>query len=541
MSSMITPSTPATASLPNVNPAFMTAEECRAWLSAQPLASTVQMQSQLQRQLGLLNRMPLAGSERLAILEILREQLYRTQEECQARFARRPIPLALPEQAAFDSSQATWRAFADGYIRCLESLLAGELALQSRAAQIIERILSTLVDLQTDIYRSSSVPPAEHWRQLNQCIEVAEELGVTIEQVKDKLRNPDQPVSIEATYAEACLLHSASPYELSQRQMAWVVRWARRWSSKVSLHEAVVDEKSPAAPYFVALDGSAPATHRPLTEGKVRVLDTAGLRRSLKKRLVGLSKGENPASLQLGEDCTQPATELLLTRIYGRWCKNITPRKHERRPGTGNAMITCGTEGAHRVFLDGKPFQLPGSADMSKLRREREQLATLGRPVEAAKLQEQGGPAEAEDWKIVDESASGMRLVRNEGKARIAVGMLLALQVTGVARPMLASVRWTVVNNEGKLEMGVQMIPGQAESLAVGGKPVGAKAVSYERALLLPAIAALKEGSSLILPSGWFEAGRILELHDGKVRNIRLGQPLERGRDFDRVTFTEAG
>jgi hypothetical protein len=63
MSTLIS-ATPATASLPNVAPAFMTAEECRTWLSAQPLASTVQMQSQLQRQLGLLNRTPLSANER---------------------------------------------------------------------------------------------------------------------------------------------------------------------------------------------------------------------------------------------------------------------------------------------------------------------------------------------------------------------------------------------------------------------------------------------------------------------------------------------
>lgn len=536
----ISASTPATSSLPNVNPAFMTADECRAWLEAQPLASTVQMQSLLQRQLGLLNRTPLPASERLAILETLREQLYRTQEECQARFARRPIPLAPPEQAAYDASQATWRAFADGYIRCLEALLTGEIAVRNKAAQIIERILSTLVDMQTDIYRSSSVPPDEHWHHLHQCIEVAEELGVTIEQVKDRLRNPDLPVSIESTYAEAFLLHSASPYELSQRQMAWVVRWARRWSSKVSLHESVLDENGPAAPFFVALDGNAPATHLPLRQGKVRVLDTTGLRRSLKKRILGLSKGENPASLQLGEDCTQPATEQLLTRIYGRWCKNITPRKHERRPGTGNALLSCGIEGAHRLFLEGRTFQLPGVADLDKLRREREQMATLGRPVESARLQEDGAPAEAEDWKIVDESANGMRLRRRSGKARLAPGMLLTLQVTGVAKPMLASVRWAVVDSDDTLEIGVQMIPGQAEALAVGGKPAGAKGQTYARALLLPPVRALKEGSSLVLPSGWFEVGRILELHDGKVRNVRLGQPLERGRDFDRVTFSES-
>lgn len=537
-----TPSPTAnTSSLPNVQPAFLTADACRAWLEAQPLASTVQMQSQLQRQLGLLNRTQLPASERFAILETLREQLYRTQEECQARFARRPIPLALPEQAAYDASQATWRAFADGYIRCLESLLTGEIAVRGKAAHIIERILSTLVDMQTDIYRSSSVPPAEHWHHLHQCIKVAEELGVTIEQVKDRLRNPDMPVSIESTYAEAFLLHSASPYELGQRQMAWVVRWARRWSSKVSLHDSVLEEKGPAVPFFVAIDGSEPATHMPLRQGKVRLLDTAGLRRSLKKRLLGLSKGENPASLQLGDDCTLPATEQLLTRIYARWCKNITPRKHERHRGTGSALISCGIENAHRIFLGDKPFQLPGVADLDKLRREREQLATLGRPVESAQLrQESTVLSDAEDWKIVDESAAGMRLVRRTGKARIAPGMLLTLQVPGVSKPMLANVRWAVMNSDDGLEMGVEMIPGQAEPLAVGGKIGGAKATTYERALLLPAVPSLKEGSSLILPSGWFEVGRILELHDGKVGNIRLGQPIERGRDFDRVTFSES-
>jgi hypothetical protein len=529
-----------TASLPNVSPAFMTAEECRTWLDAQPLASTVQMQSQLQRQLGLLNRQPVPANERYAILEVLRDQLYRTQEECQTRFARRPIPLALPEQAAFDSSQATWRTFADGYIRCLESLLTGEVAVQNKAAQIIGRILATLVDMQTDIYRSSSVPPDEHWHHLHQCIEVAEQLGVTIDPVKDRLRNPDSAASVESIYAEAMLLHSASPYELSQRQMAWVTRWARRWSSKVSLHIAAPETPGPAAPFYADLTSHAPATHKPVRSSTLRVLDTAALRRSLKKRLLSLSKGENPASLQLGEDCTQPATEQLLARLYGRWCKDITPRKHERRPGTGSAMISCGIEGAHRIVLDGKSFQLPGSVDMDKLRREREQLATLGRPVEAANLQDKTSSGDAEDWKIIDESANGMRLQRAAGKARVAVGMLLTLQVTGMSKPMLASVRWVLVDTHERLEMGVQMIPGQAEALAVGGKPATAKTVMYERALLLPAVAALKEGSSLILPAGWFEAGRILELHDGKIRNVRLGQPLERGRDFDRVTFSDA-
>ncbi|HTJ96955.1 MAG TPA: hypothetical protein VL381_05755 [Rhodocyclaceae bacterium] len=536
---MSTPAT-VTTSLPNVGPAFVTAEECRTWLAAQPLASTVQMQSLLQRQLGLLNRHTLAATERFAILEVLREPLHQTQEECQARFARRPVPLALPEQAAFDSSQATWRAFADGYVRCLEALLTGEVAIQPRAAQIIERILSTLVDKQTDIYRSSSVPSDEHWHNLHQCIEVAEQLGVMNDPVKDRLRNPDMTVTIQSTYAEAFLLHSASPFELSQRQMGWLTRWARRWSNKVSITEQP-QETPGAVPFYVALDKSEPASHKPRKDGKVRILLTGELRHSLKKRLQALARGDSPSKLHLGDDCTQPAAEQMLARIYARWCKDLTPRKHERRPSTNQCMLSAGYENAHRIFLGDRPFQLPGDADMSKLRREREQLATLGKSVEPVKRAEALPPTDSENWQVLDESASGMRLLRTSGntKTRIAVGMLLTLQVTGTQNPLLASVRWAVVRGNG-VEIGVQMIPGQPEALAVAAKIAGAKNMSYERALLLPAIAALKETSTLIIPQGWFEPGRIVELHDGKTQNIRLGQPLERGRDFDRVTFSEA-
>jgi len=537
MSMSISANTPFTTSQPGVQPAFLTADDARIWLDAQPLASTVQMQSLLQRQLGLINRHPVPASERFAILETLRTQIYRTQHECQARFARRPIPLAPPEHAAFDASQATWHALADGYIRCLESLLSGESAVQDKAAIIVERILATLVNVQTDIYRSGSMPPPTHWHQLHQCIDVAEHFGIIDEKIKDRLHDADTHVSIGGIYAEAFLLHNASLNELGQRQMTWILRWARHWGSRVKLHQDTSVAQGPAVPFYVALDSSEPACRTQPLQGRIRVLDTSELRRSLKKRLTGLARGQQPGELQLGDDCVQPATGQLLETVYQRWCKNNMPRRHERRPGSGNSQLHCGFEEAHRAFLGDRPFQPPGVVDMSRLRQEREEIATLVQPLETSKPQQ--AAAGGESWRIIDESPGGMRIARIEGKSRIAVGMLLSLQVPGTSHPMLACVRWCFLNAEGKPEMGVQIIPGQAEACTVGGKPNGAKNTMWERALLLPSVPALKEVSSLILPNGWFEAGRILELRNGAAHNIRLGQPLERGRDFDRVTFSE--
>lgn len=529
--------------------AFNSAEACEAWLQTQPVTSTVQMQSVLQRQLGLLNRTELRGAERLAILETLREQIYRTQEECQSRFARRPVPLALPEQAAYEASQATWQAMIDGYVKCLESLLAGESGLSARAAHIVERIMVTLVDKQIDMYHGSQMPPARHWNALNQFMVAAESLNVLETPVKDRLRNPDNSITPLAAYAEASLLHLAAPTETSARQMAWLTRWARRWSRKLMLLPEVPPAPQ-AAPIFSGLDLSEPASHQPPENtGKLRVLDTTELRQSLKKRMHLLNKGESPAAVQLGDDCTMPAAGILLEKTYQRWCKNHSkPRRHERKPQEGSCVAQCGYEKALTIFPAAVDVA-DDVSDLARLRRERAQMQTFGQTVAfAVSPLAEAVPAiahkfsEAETWQILDQSASGLRLIRPfaRGQQRIAMGVLIALGFGEAQQEVvLATVRWVLVREDGSVEIGVQLIPGQPHAVTLSVKLPGAKTPQRGRGIMLPAVPALKESSSLLLPHGWFEPGREVELLDGKRQPIRLGQPLERGRDFDRVTFSE--
>lgn len=520
--------------------AFATAEECQAWLATQPLASTVQMQSVLQRQLGLLNRTDMRATVRLSILEALREQIYRTQEECQARFARRPVPLAIPEQAAYDASQATWQSLADGYVRCLESLLSGEVGIHSRAATIVERIMVTLIDMQADMYRGSQLPPASHWRALHQCLAAAEQLGVADTTVKDKLHNAERSMSTQSLYVEAMLLHMASPTETSARQMTWLARWARRWAKKV-VPVAEAPSAAASAPIYVALDSDEPAGHVPIESEHVRIFDTSELRLSLKKRLHLLSKGESPESLQLGDDCSLPAAGILLEKTYQRWCKLLTqPRKHERRNAQSDCFAICGFDKAQEVFraTAGSDEE---SVDLERLRREREQTRTLAESVAAP------APAtvvaEGEAWQVLDQSASGLRMLRPfvRGQQRIAIGMLMALRFRPDANEhVLSCVRWTMVREDGSVEIGVEILPGVPQLIAVSGMVKGSRTPARGRAFLLPAIPTLKESSSLVIPHGWFEPGRMIDIVHGTRQTVRLGQPLERGKDFDRVTFSEA-
>jgi len=56
--------------------------------------------------------------------------------------------------------------------------------------------------------------------------------------------------------------------------------------------------------------------------------------------------------------------------------------------------------------------------------------------------------------------------------------------------------------------------------------------------LLLPEIVAPATPLSLILPTGWYQAGRFIDIFDERKHVARLGTLLEKGSDFDRCAVT---
>ena len=58
-----------------------------------------------------------------------------------------------------------------------------------------------------------------------------------------------------------------------------------------------------------------------------------------------------------------------------------------------------------------------------------------------------------------------------------------------------------------------------------------------EQALLLPAVAALQPPATLILPAGWYRPKRVIEVHSDKAEQVLLTGMVERGADFERVSF----
>jgi hypothetical protein len=64
----------------------------------------------------------------------------------------------------------------------------------------------------------------------------------------------------------------------------------------------------------------------------------------------------------------------------------------------------------------------------------------------------------------------------------------------------------------------------------------------YVPAFLLPAVAELNTPASLIAPRDWYQPGRVVEVlrQNGEKEHLKMGISVERGIDYERVSFTIA-
>src|SRR5690242_14423703 len=70
----------------SASPEFTDAASCRAWLEHLPLSNVATAQAQISRQLREFNRFPVSATQRLAVLEALREAVNFVQIEQARRF-----------------------------------------------------------------------------------------------------------------------------------------------------------------------------------------------------------------------------------------------------------------------------------------------------------------------------------------------------------------------------------------------------------------------------------------------------------------------
>jgi len=460
----------------------------------------------------------------LHTLERLHKPILLAQEELAVGYAGKAVPLDQSANAALSRASELWAAALRGYRRLLAAGLDGKHPeLNTSLPLICQRALAGAGELFITRFLARREIEDLLWRFVHDTYSTADSRGVGSAAAE----------SLPAVaYAQTLLLQLANPYTLSSREFGWVRRWVGHWSRKVQL----VRHAPHQGGYAVDLAGHAgPVWMKAGADGdSLRYLDLAEVGSSIKKRMRRLEDGVEPAALGLGEDCTPRAAAEVLKTLGRAWLEPPAVREFARSGGALPTLLASGFSAIHRALAENSrptPSNHPGYSY-----GEADRLSTLRRAFDAGANWESSLPG-LENWERFEESASGFRLRRKEPGASLAFRQLLALRPRGARQFVLCEVRSLTEGADRSLSICAKPLPGFARTCTV--QATDRQTQSPTDALLLPPGQGLP--SVLLLPAGWYQTGREIEIREaGRVTRVRLTALLERGFDYERVQTSSA-
>jgi len=501
-------------------PLFSNAASCAEWLKQFQLTNLQRAHSQLLAQVNELNRYPMPGLERLGTLELLRETIHHVQHDYAKKLVARPLPLNESELLVFAAIVQMWQALVSGYQRCLQVYMDGDSQLAQHGALLCQRCLLYGGQVILEHLRTGYEFDTKLWRQLHMLYAFAEQRRLQLEAIPDTLNNDalnNDPLqgnqarnSCHSLYVKTLLACYARPAELTRSQLKLLDSWLSQWSSTVTLHHSYTTSKGDAQP--LALDMDSEHGLRPVNSVKhsasMRYLAMVPLSKLLRVKAILLQQGKTPLQLELG-DCGRDDCIEILTFLHQCWCESRNTRSDERNRISKQVQLFYRSENIHAQLSGDEP----GEKSL---------------PVET--------------WLVENESMSGAQLTcADTPGGRLVHNQLVALRSGDTETFMLGTTAWINVTRTGQLRIGVRYLPGSAHAVGLCTADLPA-AVNPFPAFLLQAAPALNTPPSLIIPRDWFKPGRVVEIQhrNGEKQHAQMGFSVERGVDYDRISFTLA-
>lgn len=512
-----------------------------AFLSRLPLANPLQAEASLNQFFDSLLNEPPSALTYLSLLEHTRVPLCFVEEELARRYVSKPLPLGDIEEQAFQQVIAVWRKVSRAYAQCAQlDSDADDPEHPLRVALVLHRCIYYTSMIIVEHHRARRELPAGVWLDLHGYYASAEEWGVSTYPLADALDSLGRATHCAAAYCTALLMDLAGPYSLSVRDQSIIRRWAWQWAPLIGISSAQPGEALP--PYVIDLmqDTGLKPVGDCLSTENVRRLDSSRLSIVLAQVRQQLSQRIAPSQLGLGEDCTAGQCRRLLDHVSRPWTLARAVRKFRRHATSGIARIGAGFDAIH-ALVSGKEFTQPENVRVYS-RQEFDTLFVFRQQDDpTAKLnfnKEQHQTAQPDEWEVVNQSASGFRLIRSIAGKKVAHGQVLAVCPHDGERYFLAQVTWLMQDRSAGLVAGIAALPGVPQAIAARAVGDHGNAELYSRAFLLPAIQAVDTEQSLVLPQGWYQAGRVIEIYTDGVWRVRLNRVLQDGPDFERVSFT---
>ncbi len=493
---------------------------------------------------------PPAPNQHLEVLETARPIVATTQARLAVRYTAHPLPPDSAENATLDRVVGLWRTLSRSYAHLTRTDAHG--VLEDQRALLAQRRIHYAGQALLEYFRAHRAIPAGYWAEVHECYADAERIGVAQIRVSDPLNEVWKAQSTVEAHIAILLIDLGNPYGRTERELTWICRWAQRFAPYCNLHGETEDRKPTVYSLDLATDhGLRPLGLQARTTGLYR-FNSSKLAGQIQAVLTQFKQGMKPASLGLGNDCPVDDCAHLLLSLYRPWGQASAGRRFPRRGSKGTVEL-CGDWLAIGFHVHGKVFEQPRTyATGSKLDQDIA-LLTLGE-----RAPEANDPAAAqmnrlreaerfgfvcEQWELLDQSVGGFRMQRQPSAERLEHRQLVGLRPQDGDRFLLGQVSWLMYRTDGSLEIGVHVLTGVPQRLSA--RPVALRSAQqrelYQPVFLLPPTPALKEPASLVLPAGWFEHNRVLEIHDGKEVSdqIRLDKLLLKGENFEQVSFEQ--
>lgn len=509
---------------------------------------------------GLLETRP-TPRQHLEVLEATRQPIEAAQIELTAQYAGHPLPPDSEYNNSLIKVITLWQNLAHSYtLIAQQDTHPG--ALEDRHPLLAQRQMYYLGKVVVEYYRAHRALPNGIWKAAHEAFLATEALNLARTRVPDPLNLVWKAQSALEAYITILLLDLANPFGRTGHEWAWICRWAQRFSPYCTLDPSITGRK----PTTYALDLTADFGLRPLglfPKGtQARYFDCAKLAAQIQSVFAQFKQGVSPSSLGLGEDCSVDACARLLLSLYRPWGLASAGRRFPRRGSQGQVDLATDWF-AIGFHLQGKLFEQPRristhntvGIDYRNLKNDTV-LLTFGEL--AAGIETDSNSAKrdfdhlhieaerlglaCENWELLDQSVGGFRLQRQPSDGRIEHHQLVGLRPQDGEYFFFGQVSWLMFHDSGVLQAGIHVLPGLPQVVAVRlqGNATDGPAEPYLQAFIIDANEVLQVTASLILPAGWFRPQGIVEIFvDGKKRELRLTQLINRGPNFEQVSFTD--
>ncbi len=543
-----------------------------AWAKSLPMANTGEAARQLYQAIRELNQLDTDPLLRFKLLEVVRPYIYSIGTLLTKHFLQTSVSLNERQLKIANLSQSLQSHLATGYKMVVANSMAAMVTTDKPSKVVAISIHRAITDTTCTILRAFQLycqPPERAWSEINQLYLLAEMHQLVTIKITDTQNRYLSTSDVRAAFIRAHLLGTSKPNNLRQQDLAQLYDATELWANKVE----ITDSDDESALFIINLHRDSVAQYRQHLSDEQKPLFRSLYTETLVEELKAYAA--NPQSPNNSITVPGKLSDNLLTHSIQAWGIHWQ-RSFRRMPTDGKLRLCIGLSATHyyiagkkefnKQLADLRPQQEEPAADIDMGKRSSSDIWASAFDVDGSKMPENGTidtiefiskhnkkeeieetdttlKFPAHEVTLINTSPGGYCLQwSGELPPSIQAGEILGIQETGVKHWAIGVIRWIRHLGSSGIQLGIELLAPRAEA---GGAQLLQKTGDngdYMRSLLLPAIKAIAQPATLILPRMPFRTGnKINILHKDINGRQQLTKRIISTNSFSQFQFRSNG